>query len=82
MPVGTRKNKKYTVDDGMREIRIELERASIKFGPFVNAHHAYAVILEELDEAWHDIKHGTKKRAREEIVQTGAMCLRFLMDIK
>lgn len=59
----------------------ELERAQEKFPPFNSAHEGYAVILEEMDELWQEVKHGTKKRQREEAVQVAAMALRFLVDI-
>ncbi len=59
----------------------ELRRAMAKFGPFASAHEGYAVILEELDEMWQEVKHGTPARAREEAVQVAAMALRFLVDV-
>jgi hypothetical protein len=59
----------------------ELKRAMVKFGPFRNGHEGYAVILEELDEMWQEVKHGTRARAREEAVQVAAMALRFLVDL-
>jgi hypothetical protein len=59
----------------------ELYRAIGKFDPFASAHEGYAVILEELDEMWHEVKHGTRELARAEAVQVAAMALRFLIDI-
>jgi hypothetical protein len=59
----------------------ELKRAMAKFGPFRCGHEGYAVIREELDEMWHEVKHGTRARAREEAVQVAAMALRFLVDL-
>jgi hypothetical protein len=44
--------------------------------------HGYAVILEELDEMWAEIKQNNTNRAREECVQVAAMAIRFLMDIE
>lgn len=54
--------------------------ATEKFGSFASAHEGYAVILEELDELWQEVKHGTRERQREEAVQVAAMALRFLRD--
>jgi len=52
--------------------------------PFASAHEGYAIILEELDELWDEIKkkeHRRKgSRMTEEAVQVGAMALRFLVD--
>ena len=59
----------------------ELERATKKFGPFASAHEGYAVILEELDEAWDAIKANEIDKACAEMTQVAAMALRFLVDI-
>lgn len=59
----------------------ELARAQESFGPFASAHEGYAVLLEEVDELWHEVKHGTTERQREEAVQVAAMALRFLVDV-
>jgi hypothetical protein len=59
----------------------ELYAATAEFGPFASAHEGYAVILEELDELWQEVKHGSRARAREEAVQVAAMALRFLIDV-
>ena len=53
-----------------------------KFGPFSSAHEGYAVILEELDEMWAEIKRNDIRRAREEAVQVAAMAIRFLVDTR
>ena len=59
----------------------ELERANEKHPVgFHSAHEGYAVILEELDEAWDEIKSNNIVGARAEMVQVGAMVLRFLLD--
>lgn len=59
----------------------ELARARENFPPFNSAHEGYAVILEELDEAWEAIKVNNIEAARQEIVQVAAMALRFLVDV-
>jgi hypothetical protein len=58
----------------------ELRNAERRFPDFNSPHEGYAIILEELDEAWHEIKHGTPERAREEMIQVAAMAIRFLKD--
>lgn len=60
---------------------LELIQASSKHGAFPTKMHGYAVILEELDEAWHEIKHGSVDKAKEELIQVAAMCIRFCMDL-
>lgn len=69
----------------LREIGEELERAEFKFPPFNSAHEGYAVILEELDELWHEIKNNKRPqshvRQRKEAIQVGAMAARFVLMI-
>ena len=62
------------------EIEDELIRATEKFGPFNSTHEGYAVLLEEFDEMWQEIKHGTPERMREEAVQVAAMAVRLIHD--
>lgn len=64
------------------ELMEELDRATQKFGPLRGAHEGYAVILEEVDEMWDEIKKNDIEKAREEALQVAAMAVRFLMDIK
>ncbi len=59
----------------------ELQRARKKHTkPFNSAHEGYAVILEELDEVWEEIKRDDLPAAQQEMVQVAAMALRFLVD--
>lgn len=63
----------------------EYKRATLLHGPMRSAHEAYAILLEEVDELWDEIKRKPSARSvdamREEAVQIGAMALRFLVDI-
>lgn len=64
------------------EVLTELRKAMNKFPKFNSAHEGYAVILEEVDEAWAEIKKNDFKRAREEMIQVGAMAIRWLHDVE
>jgi len=70
-----------------REVVEELVYACRKFPKFNSAHEGYAVILEELDELWYEIKghnpirHEQKEAMREEVIQVAAMAIRFVMDV-
>lgn len=58
----------------------ELERAYAKHGrePW-SRHEFYAILLEEVEEAWAEIKgDGSAEELTKEIVQVAAMCIRFL----
>jgi NTP pyrophosphatase (non-canonical NTP hydrolase) len=79
----------YAVDDAtnMRIARIidlvhgELRRAYGKFPkPQNSLHEGYAVLLEEVDELWDEIKKDDGSRARTEAVQVAAMAVRLLAD--
>lgn len=63
----------------------ELRQARAANPPFHNLHEGYAVILEEVDELWDEIKKKRAVRSRsnlmEEVVQIAAMCQRLYEDV-
>lgn len=63
----------------------EVRRARECHDPMQSIHEGYAVILEEVDELWDEVKKNPKKRDAEamktEVVQVAAMALRFLTDL-
>lgn len=65
------------------EIEAELGRAQLKHKPMNSAHEGYAVILEELDELWEEVRaqHHDLAAMRKEAVQVAAMAARFVHDI-
>ena len=66
----------------LAEIADEYLRAKLKFPAQLNgAHEGYAVLLEEVDELWDDIKANRHGPARKEAVQVAAMAVRFLMEV-
>lgn len=73
----------YEIATAVEDILAELARAESRFPPFNSGHEGYAVILEELDELWNEIrlKSGTKEGRRTEAIQVAAMSIRFLKDI-
>lgn len=62
---------------------VELQKARAKHPPMASAHEGWAVILEELDELWDEVKarNPDMTRLRDEAVQVAAMGLRFLIDV-
>ena len=64
-------------------IEDELWKARRKFAPMNGPHEGYAVILEELDELWEEVKakKQDKARMREEAIQVAAMAARFVEDV-
>lgn len=66
--------------DVLAAILHELEQAYAKHGdePW-GRHEAYAITLEELDEAWDAIRADAPGAdVRHELAQTAAMCIRYL----
>lgn len=64
-------------------VKDELDRATELAGPFNSPHEGYAVLIEEVDELWDEVKanEGTSHKGTSEAVQTAAMALRYLIDL-
>ena len=57
----------------------ELVSANHKFiARFNSDHEGYAVIKEELEEVWEEIKKDNHHLAREEMTQVAAMAVKFI----
>lgn len=69
-----------------QEAAVEVFRAK-KIHPrnFASQHEGYAVILEEMDELWAEIKKNEKNydiaAQRKEAIQAAAMLLRFIVEL-
>ena len=66
------------------EVILELHKAIQKFPPMISPHEGYAIILEELDELWEQVKQKQpqpKALMRQEAKQVAAMALRFMADL-
>lgn len=76
---------KLATDATLLAVRIELELARRRYKPFNSAHEGYAVLLEEVDELWEEVRKQRSKRdtarLRAEAVQVAAMALRFILDV-
>ena len=70
----------------LRNVALEVLRAKKNFPEnFVNQHEGYAVILEEFDELWDEIKKNQKHydldAQRKEATQAAAMLVRFIVEL-
>lgn len=67
----------------LTDVLKELRRARGQYRPMVSAAEGYAIILEELDELWAEVKakHPDKALLRKEAVQVAAMAIRFIEDV-
>lgn len=65
------------------QVALELAKAREKHGDIKSAHEAYAVILEELDEVWDEVKSQKWDRAQllKELIQVAAMAQRAAEDL-
>ena len=63
----------------------ELNDARQKYPEFNSAHEGYAVLKEEVDELWDEIKKKPRERdwdlIRDEATQVAAMAIRLIEDI-
>lgn len=75
--------KPYTFADALADIGEEYLRAAKMYPPMNSAHEGYAVIKEEFEELWEEIrlKNPNRDNMKVEATQVGAMALRFLVDV-
>lgn len=69
----------------LADIKHEVIRAKgLHPGNFHNSHEGYAVLLEEVDELWDEVKKkggGYGDDAQKEATQVGAMVVRYLLEV-
>jgi len=63
----------------------EYSEASNQYGAFSSAHEGYAVLQEEVEELWDEVKKKPSARSKEAMLseagQVAAMAMRFMVDI-
>lgn len=66
-------------------IKEEFNSATINNNSYNSAHEGYAVILEELDELWDEVKKKNSLRdknlMKKEAVQVASSSIRFIYDL-
>lgn len=75
-----------TVDAVLASVRCEIDRARRKHKPFNSLHETYAVILEEMEEFWDEVRRTQNGStmphdARNELIQIAAMAVSAVVDI-
>ena len=74
-----------TIQGAIYEVGDEVYRTTITNEPFNSAHEGYAVLLEEVDELWDEVKVRRSQRdlnkMRKEACQVAAMAIRFMIDV-
>ena len=71
------------VDFVLSKVRAEIERAMRKHRRYASAHEAWAVIREEVDELWDEVKadNGYAADAFKEAEQVAATAVRYIVDL-
>jgi len=72
------------IPEDVAEILAEIAQAKAAWPPFNSAHEGFAVLKEEVDELWDEVKVNQKKRdllkMYKEAKQVAAMALRFMRE--
>ena len=67
-------------------VQLEIEEDRNKFDPIGNLHEGYAVLLEEVDELWDEVRKQPSVRRKSdvmsELVQIAAMAQRIAEDLE
>jgi len=68
------------IDQMINDILKEVKRVSGKVGPYHSVHEGYAVMLEEFDELWDEVKLKDKNYIRmyNEATQVACTAIRFM----
>lgn len=71
------------VKNALELVIAELNAVRREHPPMASAHEGYALILEELEELWEEVKmrQPVHERMRDEAVQLAAMSICFLIDV-
>lgn len=71
--------------NALSDVENELIDAILDWPEFNSAHEGFAVLKEEVDELWDQVKINQKKRdlekMRSEAIQVAAMALRFAIEV-
>ena len=69
-------------DRVLDQVRAEIGHAVEKFPKFASHHEGYAILLEEVDELWDEVKTNNHTKAKAEAIQVAAMAVRFITDLE
>lgn len=69
----------------LTDVAQELQRVRLTKAPFHSCHEGYAVLQEEVEELWAEVKKRGSIRSRElmraEAIQVAAMAVKFITDL-
>lgn len=74
----------FRVGGALADLVTEIEMATEKFAPMNSHHEGFAVLKEEVDELWEEVRKKPEERSnerlRKEAIQIAAMAIRFIAD--
>lgn len=77
-------NTKY-FSEAIAEMGTEYFNATRRYPPMNSPHEGFAILKEEVDELWEEVKQKPGRRdyeaLRKECIQVGAMAIRFYTDV-
>ena len=85
MPNGKSLSKAIEAVNAILDIQKELSRAQSMYPPMNSPHEGWAVLREELDELWEEVRKKdivhNRAAMRSEAIQIAAMAVRFIVDL-
>lgn len=74
-----------TYEDIQNQMLVEVQLSKLLHKPFNSSHEGYAVLLEELDEVWEEIKksknYTLSNEAKQELIQVAAVAMRMINEL-
>jgi hypothetical protein len=70
------------IAEAAEDVVSELYKAMAKFDSMNSPHEGHSVIREEFEEMWEEVRANRHDLAIKECIQVGAMCLRYLVDMR
>jgi NTP pyrophosphatase (non-canonical NTP hydrolase) len=74
-----------TLDRIFEKVESEIMASTTLHKPFNSSHEGYAVLLEELDEVWEEIKKSKhyilSNEAKQELIQVAAVAMRMINEL-
>ena len=73
----------YRYENVASEVVQEIQRARQQHNPMRGAHEGYAVLLEEVEELWAEVKDRRRNipAMRAEAIQVAAMAIAFAVEV-
>ncbi|HYE35487.1 HU family DNA-binding protein [Methylocaldum sp.] len=65
----------------LRQVRTELQKSIATFPELHSLHEGYALIQEELDDLWDEVKVDDETSAVDEALQVAAVAVRFAVEL-